>query len=299
MKKIIAILVSVLCLFTTFRYRIYSVGDFNVIITNNVEGYIGTTITSQTVELTFDDINCKFIETNLPQNMDITSWFSFPTGCNYTVKVNDCAPEKLTVTFDGDIEYSATVGETPITVTIPYTPDDPATTAIDEEVCFVKYDVNNYKSPIDDVINTNAKYIIKDDFNIQYDGPYTVSGIVGESLTPQIVRVEITAGSDEFSPNIENVTLPVVNGLTPTVTEVDPDCAYIVITYTGTPINPSQDLIHTTILKENMLLEVKDRVVPDRVDVKFDIVAKNIPTPPSNPEPSEDITYTIPVTGID
>lgn len=289
MKKIIAILVSVLCIFTTFRYRIYSVGDFNVIITNNVEGYIGAAITSQTVELTFDDINCKFIETNLPQNMDITSWFSFPTGCNYTVKVNDCAPEKLTVTFDGDIEYSATVGETPITVTIPYVTGTP----------YVKYDVNDYLADIDDVINTNAKYIIKDDFNIQYDGPYTVSGIVGESLTPQIVRVEITAGSDEFSPNIENVTLPVVNGLTPTVTEVDPDGVYIVITYTGTPINPSQDLIHTTILKENMLLEVKDRVVPDRVDVKFDIVPKNIPTPPSNPEPSEDITYTIPVTGID
>ena len=289
MKKIIAILVSVLCLFTTFRYRIYSVGDFNVIITNNVEGNVGTTITSQTVELTFDDINCKFIKDNLSQNMDITSWFSFPTGCNYTVKVNDCTLEKLTVTFDGSVDYTATVGETPITVTIPYIEATP----------YVNNDDKVYKAPIDDVINTNAKYIIKDDFNIQYDGPYTVSGIVGETLTPQIVRVEITSGADEFKLELENKTLPVVNGLTPTVTEVDPDGAYIVITYTGTPINPSQDLIHTTILKENMLLEVKDRVVPDRVDVKFDIVAKNIPTPPSNPEPSEDITYTIPVTGID
>ena len=290
MKKIIAILVSVLCLFTTFRYRIYSVGDFNVIITNNVEGNIGAAITPQTVELTFDDPNLTFISGNLTQHLDISSWFSFPTGCIYVAKVDTCDDNKLTVTFDGSVDYSATVGETPITVTIPYIEATP----------YVNNDNKVYKAPIDDVINTNAKYIVKDDFKIQYDGPYTVSGIVGESLTPQIVRVEITAGSDSFKPDIVGVTLPVVNGLTPTITDVDiDDGLFLEITYTGTPINPSQDLIHTTILKENMLLEVKDRVVPDRVDVKFDIVAKNIPTPPSNPEPSEDITYTIPVTGID
>lgn len=299
MKKIIIILLTCLCICENIRYRINAVGDFKPVLENNVEGQIGSTITQQQVKITFNDANAKFVPTAFTTRQDISSWFSFPTGCLYKVEVNSVTDTQLLVDFNGSIDSTALEGETPIEITIPYTPDDEGTTEVNEEVYYVTYDSNPYIADIDDVDNTKAKYIITDpSFNIQYDGPYEISGTVGEVLTPQIVRVEITDGIDEFDPSIENVTLPVVNGLTPTVIELDPSGLLITIEYTGTPLSPSQDLIHTTILKENMLLQAIDRVVPDRVDVKFNIVPKYVPTPPSN-NTKDDVVYTPPVTGID
>ena len=297
MKKIIIILLTCLCICENIRYRINAVGDFKPVLENNVEGQIGSTITQQQVKITFNDANAKFVPTAFTTRQDISSWFSFPTGCLYKAEVNSVTDTQLLVDFSGSIDYSATAGETPITLTIPYTEED-ASAGIAEKY-YVTYDSNPYIADIDEVDNTNAKYIITPEtFNIQYDGPYEISGTVGEVLTPQIVKVEITEGADEFDLGIENVTLPVVNGLTPTVIELDPSGLLITIEYTGTPLSPSQDLIHTTILKENMLLQAVDRVVPDRADVKFNIVPKYVPTPPSN-DTKDDVVYTPPVTGID
>lgn len=299
MKKIIIILLTCLCICENIRYRINAIGDFKPVLENNVEGQIGSTITQQQVKITFNDANAKFVPTAFTTRQDISSWFSFPTGCLYKAEVNSVTDTQLLVDFNGSIDSTALEGETPIEITIPYTPDDEGTTEVNEEVYYVTYDSNPYIADIDDVDNTKAKYIITDSsFNIQYDGPYEISGTVGEVLTPQIVRVEITDGIDEFDLGIENVTLPVVNGLTPTVIELDPSGLLITIEYTGTPLSPSQDLIHTTILKENMLLQAVDRVVPDRADVKFNIVPKYVPTPPSN-NTKDDVVYTPPVTGID
>lgn len=291
MKKLSIIALSALFIVNIFTNNIFSVGTFNVVINNNVEGDIGANISPQQVVLTFDDANVKFVHDNLPADTDISSWFNFPTGCIYTVKVVSCTDTALTVSFTGNIDNTASEEITPIDVTIPYV----------STAHYVEYNSNPYIANIDDVINTGANYIINDPaFVIQYVQDYEISGIVGEPLTPQIVKAEITqSNGDCFVPSLDGVALPVVNGLTPTVIDIENDLI-VTIEYTGTPINPSQDLIHTTIEKQYMDFQLMDRVVPDRSDVKFNIVPKSIPTPPVVVEEEEVVVvYTPPVTGID
>ena len=129
---------------------------------------------------------------------------------------------------------------------------------------------------------------------VTYKGPYIVSGVVGEVLTPQIVVVTINNESllkADLTTSL-NQTLPIVNGLIPTITSVS-DKEYT-ITYTGVPIETSQDLIHTTILKDYLSPNAQDKIVPDRIDVKFDIIDKV----PQYIEPIEE-NYIAPITGVE
>lgn len=274
MKKIIIFLCICFCSTILFFDGIDAVAGFKVVITNNVVGDIGDTITPQTVELSFDNPDCSFIIENIES--DITSWFSLPSELNYTVTVVNKSASKLMCQFSGAIDPMASEDVIPITLTIPY---------IDKS--YVKVSENPYIFDIDNIDNSNANYIINDPgFEIQYAGPYEIKGIVGQEIDPQIVKVEIINGNDEFNPDMLGATLPIVNGLTPTVSDVDIDFGeWVEITYTGTPINPSQDLIHTTINKQYMVNELLDRVVPDRSDVKFNIVAVNLPSNNKHYEP--------------
>lgn len=302
MKKLIINICICLCILFGFTRNVDAVGTLKIVISENVEGYIGETINSQTVELTFSDPSQYFFNTDeINIGDDITSWFTnVPSGCNYTATVESVSETIVSVNFIGSIDTGTLESETPIEVTIPYIPDDPITIGINEEKYYILQNTNPYLSSLSEVDNTNAKYIIQQHpFEIAYKGPYTVSGIVGQEISPQIVEVEIISGGpdgDEFDLSIENIDLPVVNGLTPTVTYLNPNDLEITITYTGIPTSPSQDLIHTTISKENMFKNIEDRVVPDREDVKFNIV----PITMQEDEEEENIVVFVPPhTGIE
>lgn len=297
MKKIIILLCTCLCL--CFGYRnISATALFNITVTNNIEGIVGSTITSQEVTLTIDSSDVAIFNSEM-EGEDVTDWFTnIPDNCNFTATISSVDNETCFVEFTGDIDKVAQALQKDIDVTVnssesePYVvfsymndPIDPSTDYYDGSI---------------DCINGGAEYIITELFDIKYDGPYTVSGYVGEQLTPQIVRVEITSNTDTFKvSDIVDKTLSTVNGLTATVTECI-DNKHITITYTGTPIATSNDLIHTTVCKDYMAWNVKDRIVPDREDVRFNIIDKTPIVVPvveiddENPKP-----YTPPVTGVD
>lgn len=296
MKKIIIFVCICLCLCLGFR-NVEASGLFDITVTQNVEGIVGANITSQEVMLTIDRPDVAVFNSEM-EGEDVTSWFTnIPEKCNYTAVISEVEDEICYVEFTGDINKAAEALQRDIQVTVSSSESEP----------FVVFSYMN--DPIDpstdyydgDIvcINGGAKYIITELFNIQYDGPYTVSGYVGEELTPQIVQVEITSNTDTFKvEEIVNKVLSTVNGLTATVTAC-PDNKHITITYTGTPIATSQELIHTTVLKDYMSWGVKDRIVPDREDVKFDIIDRTPPTPPViEIEDDDPIPYTPPTTGV-
>lgn len=146
------------------------------------------------------------------------------------------------------------------------------------------------------VDNTNAKDVVLDVFNIEYKGPYVVKGTVNEDLETYIVEVEVIG--DKFKSDSIGTTLPTVIGLTPTITYVDEVDNYCTILYSGKPIDPGQDLIHTTIPSSCLTYSTIDRVVPDRDDIKFNIIPKPTPEVEEVKTPKEPITYKIPVTGV-
>lgn len=288
MKKIISFICICLCCFC-FYADVDAVAGIPMVITNNVEGYIGSDINAQNVEITFEHPEqYSFNVSNFTNNMDVTTWFdNIPSECTYTAKVLAVEDKKLTVQFTGTIGAGASESTTNITLTIP----NSTTSYI--------HDLNSDIDVSDDVFNfdnTNAKYVISPmPDGIEYKGPYTVSGTVGVPLGDnQIVEV-ITTGSEEFDLSILGESLPVVNGLTPTITAMDEVFGKeITITYTGTPLAPSNDLISTTIDGLYLLLG-ETRTVPSRNDVKFNIQPINEPvpyTPPVKP-------FTPPKTGIE
>ena len=290
MKKIIMFICICLCLCCGNK-EINAVPSFEVTITDNVEGVVGSSLSNPEVVLSVDPSIVIFNDAMIGE--DVTSWFTnIPSDCNFTAEISDIDDDGATcyVQFSGDIEKTAE----------PITQDIEATIISSDTEPYLLFSYLN--DPIDpttdyydgdvEVTNGGAQYIITEVFNIQYDGPYTVSGYVGEELTPQVVKVEITTNTDKFYyDNILNAVLSTPNGLTATVTQV-PDNKHITITYTGTPIAPSQELIHTTIDKGYMEWNAKDRVVADRADVKFDIIER----PPVVPDVP---TYTPPVTGVE
>ena len=276
MKKIIIFLSLCLCL--TCTRVIHAVGGVKVVLNNNVEGISNTTIDPQDVELTFDSDGYEFDTSALSEDDDITDWFvdGIPDGCDYTVTVANITSTTLTATFNGTIEYGTPTSTTPIQVTIPQG--------------YVIFNSVPFTEDIDDVDNTNAKYIIEDTFNIEYKGPYEVAGTVNEELVTNIVEVIITSG-DTFASDCVGTNLPTINGMTPTITDLDTsDYKSITITYSGKPLNPSQDLIETIIPYYCLDSYTIDRPVPNREDVKFNITPKHIPSIPE--------TYHIPTTGV-
>lgn len=285
MRKIVTILCVCLCL--GIFVDLYTDADalISVVITNNVEGKAGKAIEDSDVVLTFNQPDDYFWNTdNIAEYDDITDWFTnIPTDCNYSVEVKSVSETELIATFSGSIGASAPLTDgTPIELTVPYL----------EGVEYILAGVNPYEADLSDVANSNASYIIKEDkFEIEYYGPYTVSGTVGVELTPQDVVVHIVDRGPlniDFDPTAVTNTLDVVNGLTPTITAFDDTLDLITITYTGTPISASSELIHTTFAQADMVNATSDIEVADREDVKFNIVPKSRPTP----------SYVPPHTGI-
>lgn len=288
MKKIIVFICLCLCVCFGFK-DVDAVSEFDVTITGTVDGNINKNIT-KSVTFTISNELVTFNEDLV--GCDVTSWFNnIPEDCDYTATCKFASDEICMVEFTGKIGKDAIVGTTPIDATIDVVSDDE-----EEDVCpLILYNGDNY---IDtkDAINDNANYVITDNFVIQYDGPYTVSGYVGEELIPQVVRVEITTDTDTFnSEEILNQVLSTPNGMYATVSE-SIDNKHITITYTGTPVEESQDLIETTISKDYMDFKRVDRAVPNREDVKFNITKKVIPPVIEDDDP---IPYIPPVTGID
>ena len=268
----------------------------SMVVSNCVEGKAGDTILDQIVSLSFTDPDeFSFNTTSLSAEQDITSWFTNrPANTNLVAKVQSVSESEIKVRFSGSIDSSATVGETNIEVCIPNS----------ESISYItkKFNSMPVQEPVDSFNNASAKYIITeyDNVVIEYDGPYTISGTVGEAIVPQTIGVEISSGGDEFDLSIENVELPTVNGLTPKVIYADVMGMQITIEYTGTPLAPSTDLIHTTI-DGTYLLQGITRHVPDRNDVKFNIAPKqnNNPTPTPTPAKNPETRFQVPITGID
>ena len=298
MKKIVVIFCVLLSL--CFSFSVNAVASISAVVNNDVEGYIGETIEDQMVTVSLlPSGQCTF--ENLNYGDDITSWFTnIPDNLYATVE--SVVDDVITVRFTGDIDDGESEGISNIEVVIPYIEDD-VSTPDNEEVYYIKFGANVYEDSITDIDNSNAHYIISDkNVLIEYDGPYTVSGYVGEVLVEQIVVCEFKENSqgEELDLDAIGKTLPVVNGLTPTITDWDDVNMKITITYSGTPIVTSQDLIHTTFPKDYMMLNVVDRVVEDREDVKFNIIDRT-PEPELTPEPEPiptPIPYIIPATGI-
>lgn len=300
-KKIIVILSVVLCIFSCV-FRVDADAYFSVIITNDVQGYVGCKTEKQQVSLTFDDpTNYWFNVDSFDELVDVTDWFApyYPDGIDYTAEVFSVTKQELIVTFEGNVSLTATEGSYPIEVCIPYYEDTP----------YIMTSIGTYEDDFDNVINDNAHYIISEPepvvITIQYKGPYVVEGTVGEEIEPQIVEVELIDCPEEFLPSLLNTTLPTVNGLTPTITSMDiVNGKYITITYTGTPLVESQDLIHTTILKQYLKLNDIDRIVPDRDDVKFNIIAKQEEIEDEEDivvediKPAKEAIYIAPKTGV-
>lgn len=296
MKKIIVFICTSICLYLCLS-NVEAMAGFDINIFQNVEGVVGSILSNPEVILTVQEpANVIFNEEKIGE--DVTDWFTnIPANTNYTAEISDVTDGGLTcyVQFSGDIERSAEPLEEQIAATV--------TSSESEQFLLFNYAVEEeapdyYDGSIEVVKSDAAKYIITEDFTIQYDGPYTVSGYVGEELTPQVVKVEITSNTDKFnSAKILNSILSTPNGLTATVTECS-DPTHITITYTGTPIVTSQDLIHTTVPKIGMNWNVKDRIVPDRADVKFDIIDRIVPTPDPEPTYDDPPVYEAPKTGI-
>lgn len=300
-KKIIVILSICVCICNLLCSNVFAVGSIKLVLNNDVEGTIDEDIETQNVEITFDEPDEYFFNTaEFYDGMDVTDWFTnIPDDCDYLVTVYDVTDTKLTVTFEGNVGSNATVTDDPIPIEI--------TIPNDEYAYYVLQGINPYINDISNVDNSNAHYVINEPepitITIRYRGPYEVKGTVGEQIDPQIVEVELIDCPEEFLPDILNTTLPTVNGLTPTITSVDlVNGKYLTITYTGTPLEESQDLIHTTILKQYLKLNDIDRIVPDRNDVKFNIIAKReedkpTPTIEDDDEPIKTI-FIAPKTGI-
>ena len=267
-------------------------GLIEVDVNNDVSGYVGMKIPTQTIDLKLDPSypDASFVNINVGDT--ITTWFTnIPEGLGVVVddiKNND----EIIAEFNGVISSSVAEGTTQIEVTIPEG--------------YVNIGVNLYEADLDNTPSDNASYIIKDDseFEIRYYEDYEIVGEVGKELEPQDVVVEIVncgSDADDFDyENILGVELPIVNGLTPTVTDYDDVDLTITITYTGTPLKESHDLIHTTVLKEYMINGTVDRVVPDRDDVLFNIVdnTPHVDPIPDVPSPKPIPVFVLPNTGV-
>lgn len=294
MKKIIAILCLFVCLLST--NAVNAVASLQVVINGNVEGYIGTTIDEQTVTLTLESPYTVKFE-NIDQYDDVTGWFTNIPSDLYAEILEIVSPECIKVQFYGDLDGGLSVATIPIEVTIP--------------AGYVNNNDETYPSDLSLCDNTNANYILKEEaLEVAYKKDYTVSGTVGEVLTSQdvVVKINHLPSSISFNKNSIPFDLPVVNGLTPTVSSYDETELEITITYTGTPLATSQDLIHTTFSKESFPGSGNDVVVPDRIDVKFNIVDLTpapdptpVPVPVPVVEDDEEpivIAYEIPKTGV-
>ena len=197
--------------------------------------------------------------------------------------VLDIEDNRATVEIKGTVAATANKGISQICLAIP------------GDVIIVDGDVYGNT---DDYVYTNlllslAQYKIYEPV-VEYKGPYTISGTVEEALSPQIVVVTINDDCllKANSAVSLNQRLPIVNGLTPVISDVSDK--EISITYTGIPIETSQDLIHTIIIKDYLLPDTKDKIVADRIDVKFDIIDK---PPPAVIDDTPD-TYVPPITGV-
>ena len=286
MKKIIVILSALLSLCSI--NVIHAMGDdCTLLLKNDVVGVRGSSIDTQYVEITLDDPTQFFFNLDVLCDMideEVTDWFSnIPDKCNYTAFIDDVDENTLTIRFSGSIDSLAS----PITENI--------NLELPSDEGYILLGSNPYENDCL-VDNTSAKYVVLDVFNIEYRGPYEVKGTVNEDLETYIVEVEVIG--DKFKSEAVGTILPTVNGLTPTITNVDEVNDYCTISYSGKPINPSQDLIHTTIPSSCLTYSAIDRLVPDRDDVKFNIIPK--PTPETEPAvtPQEPTTYKIPVTGV-
>ena len=266
MKKIIIILVTFMCLLN--NYDVYAEAQgFSVSISDNVEGYVDEDIQDATITLEIEGEDCVFDDEAINAGDIITSWFTnIPTGLEATVNKLASGNTKLKVDITG--KTSSKVNKN-IEVTIP------ANMIINETG-------HNYEYTYDVEPNDYAKYIIEDRIvSTVYKQDYTVSGKVNEEIDPQDVVVVITG--DLLVNDIVGTTLTNDFGLTPTITAYDQENNEATITYTGIPTRTSQDEIDTTFLASYFKNYKDNAHVPNRPDVKFDIIDDN-PTPkPSHP----------------
>ena len=290
MKRIITVLCTILCL--CFCININAEGLVAIDVSNHVSGYIGMKIPAAIVDIKLDPSSPDATFNNVKLDDDVTDWFTnIPKGLS--ARVNEIINnDELKVEINGVVDSGESEGTTQIAVTIPEG--------------YIKYGLNVYEADLDNTPSNKAKYKLENylAFEIKYHDAYEIVGEVGKELEPQDVVVEIVncgSDADDFDyENILGVELPMVNGLTPTVTDYDDVDLTITITYTGTPLKESHDLIHTTVLKEYMINGTDDRVVPDRDDVLFNIVdnTPHVDPIPDVPSPKPIPVFVLPNTGV-
>ena len=276
MKKIISIIFTVLFFLVPFVV-VHAADSVILTVDGDVEGEIYELLDNQIVTLELSKTNYSF---DINDGDDITAWFTnIPSNLTATVDYNNL--NTLDVLFEG---YETSEIEEIIEVNIP-----------DGVV------LDNNSNPIgplsNDVSTEDSKYIIKDLTPIAYyNEPSTVSGYVGETLETQYVYIKIE--NDAYNSSIINQTLRTYNGLTATVVEYVSNIAKV--KYEGIPLVEDHSLIHSVIDKSYLTISSNNLIVPDRIDVLFDINVRPIVVQ-SVPEPEPPIihTYSIPTTGIE
>lgn len=255
MKKLIIVLVTFM--FLLINCDVYAEAQgFSVSISDNVEGYVDEDIQESTITLEIDGEDCVFNDNAISIGDDISTWFTnIPLGLKATVNKLASGNTKLKVDITG--KTSSKVNKN-IEVTVP------ANMIIDETGLYYEFAVavepNDY-----------AKYIIEERVvNVVYKQDYTVSGKVNEAIDSQDVVVVISG--DLLVDDIVGTVLTNDFGLVATITAYDQENNEATITYTGTPTRTSQDEIVTTFLASYFKNYKDNAHVPNRIDVKFDII---------------------------
>ena len=266
MKKIIIVLVTFMCLL--FNCDVYAEAQgFSVSISENVEGYVDESLQDITVYLSIDGEECFFDYEKISAGDNIKEWFTnIPEGLSANVKKLSSGNAVLQVSITG--KTSSVVNKC-IEVTIPEN--------------MIKNETGNcYGVPYTVTPNSYSKYIIEErTVSIAYKKDYTVSGKVNEEIEPQDVVVVISG--DLLVDDIIGTVLANDFGLVATITAYDQENNEATITYTGTPTRTSQDEIDTTFLA-SYFKHYKDNIhVPNRPDVKFDIIDANPAPKPRHP----------------
>lgn len=286
MKKIIICLLATLLIATPIALnekRVDASGSVDVSVTGSINGFVGAELESQTLTLTLNN-NYTF-DTNIIAGEDISEWFNYDNNLPFELQASvlTISGNEMTVSFTGICDTEV---EDYIKVQVP-------NDAISPDDC------------LDDIVNVvseDNKYVIVDNTQVYYKQDYKVSGTVGEELIPQDVVVIIEGNDFIKLLNRTNTIVSEINGLTATITSTDISGKEITITYTGTPLAESHDQIHTTLVKNILQANIKDRIVPNRPDVLFDI--NPVVIPPSYDDVDDESTvtpevYNPPMTGIE
>lgn len=301
MKKLIIFLFS--CILCTLSFSVAAVGNCEVVVEGNVYGFNDLPVTGNSVKLTLTE---GYAFKDLEENQDISEWFTNipkkeePTDYKLIAKVSNVSSNMLVVNFTGMYDDAY---EEPIEVTVPNTNIEGS---VENDISNVPSELSKYKIVVSDAI-------------AYYPDSYIVSGYVGEDLETNEVQIQL----DGTQPFLDGEDYPLYSNSTyisslaglSFTTEYVGATNILTITYSGQPEVESDDLIHTIFTPELITNITEELVVPDRVDVKFDIKVREEleEETEEEQEPEEDdddddyeetikeekIVYVLPKTGVE